>query len=338
MCRIAVMLALAAWVTGGDAQEQRPRYQERVEVARVIIDARVLDGHGRAITGLETDDFEVRIGGKPARVESALWVGGDDDAVPAGTGDGAPMAPLLETPPGRLLVFLFQKDLEPSRIVGLMQMLLQAQDFLDGLTPDDRVAILSFDSHLKVWLDFSNDHERLRRILQRGILFERPPPVQEAPSPSLLTRLTPDRGRRAFSIEEGLRLIGEALAPLPGAKSVVLFGHGFGRLGLGGVSLDNEYGSAADALIQARASVFSLDVTRADYHTLEAGLQAVAEHTGGFYARTHIFPERAMRELAGALAGYYALFVERPDTDSRREIEVRLTRRKGQVLAARRVL
>jgi hypothetical protein len=34
---------------------------------------------------------------------------------------------------------------------------------------------------------------------------------------------------------------------------------------------------------------FSLDVTDADYHSLEAGLQLMAEQTGGF-ARTHIFP------------------------------------------------
>ena len=92
---------------------------------------------------------------------------------------------------------------------------------------------------------------------------------------------------------------------------------------------------ARRALVASRTSVFSLDVTDADYHSLEAGLQLVSEQTGGFYARTHIFPDLAMRRLSGALAGYYVLFVEKPE--SRRtihDIEVDLTRRKGHVLTA----
>ena len=46
-----------------------------------------------------------------------------------------------------------------------------------------------------------------------------------------------------------------------------------------------------------------------------------------------------MRRLSGALAGYYVLFVEQPE--SRRathDIEVELTRRKGHVIATSYVL
>jgi hypothetical protein len=53
--------------------------------------------------------------------------------------------------------------------------------------------------------------------------------------------------------------------------------------------------------------VFSLDVTDADYHTLEVGLQAVAADTGGFYAKTHLFPELAVQRLARVISGYYEL-------------------------------
>lgn len=142
-------------------------------MARVVVDVRVLDGQGRPVTGLGPSDFRVRIGGRPARVESAYWVGGDDDrSAPAGPGGvvsappvslggamSAPARPGDSIPPrpeearGRLIVFIFQKDLEPSRIVGLMRMLIETRLFLDALGPDDRVAVLSFDSHLKIWLD-----------------------------------------------------------------------------------------------------------------------------------------------------------------------------------------
>jgi len=330
---LALNYALAARAQG----PQQPRYSERVEVARVIVDVRVVNDMGDAMLGLGADDFKVKIDGKPVRVESALWSGGGEPQTGEEPLEAAGFAGTASPVSlGRLIVLLFQKDLEPSRIVGLMRMLIEAQGFLDTLTPDDRVAVLSFDSHLKIWLDFTSDRERLRRVLKRGILLENPPPVQEASSVSLVARLDPAEGRRAYSIEKGLQLIAEALDRLPGAKSIVLVGHGFGRLGSMGVTMDADYELARNALLAARTSVFSLDVTNADYHSLEAGLELVSEQTGGFFARTHIFSKQAMRRLAGALAGYYVLFVEKPDADrDTHEIDVQLARGKGTVLAKR---
>ena len=329
---IAILLAGAAI----GAQEQAPpRFGERVEVGRIIVDARVLDDRGSPVPGLTADDFKVSIDGKTARVETATWVGGRD------TGLG--IAPLESTPyrdtgpptgPGRLIVFLFQKDYEPSRIFGLMKMLLKSRNVLETLTPNDRVAILSFDSHLKIWTDFTNDVERLDRVLGHDLLLERPPSVQASSAPSLVERLAPDTGRLTYGIERALELIGEALEPLPGSKSLVLIGYGFGRLGFSGVAMENDYAPARHALVAARTSVFSLDVTNADYHSLEAGLQIVSEETGGFYARTHLFPDIAMRRLAGALVGYYVLFVEKPESGQAvHVVKTELTRRKGHVLA-----
>jgi len=215
-----------------------------------------------------------------------------------------------------------------------MQMLFKSRNFLETLTSSDRVAILSFDSHLKIWCDFTNDRARLDRVLAHGILFERPAAVEASTAPSLIERLDTKTARRAYGIERALELIGEALELLPGSKSLVLIGHGFGRLTLGGVRMENDYDNARRALVAARTSVFSLDVTNADYHSLEAGLELVSEQTGGFYARTHIFPDQAMRRLSGALAGYYVLFVETQETRRRtHDIDVTLTRRRGRVLA-----
>jgi hypothetical protein len=158
--------------------------------------------------------------------------------------------------------------------------------------------------------------------------------VQASAFPSLVARLDPAKVRRSYSIEGALRLIGEALEDLPGAKSVVLVGHGFGRLSGSGVSMENEYGAMRAALQAARASVFCLDVTDADYHSLEAGLQLVAADTGGFFVRTHIFPQQAIDRLSGALAGYYVLFVENPGLPrGSHRIEVSLRGRSGHVLS-----
>ena len=316
------------------AQSREPRYAERVDVERVLVDVRVVDSAGQALLGLGADDFKVKIGGKPVAVQSVMWVGGADENVNERSQPVERRGSTDREPQGRLIVFLLQKDLEPSRIVGLMRMLVEAQGFLDGLTPHDRVAILSFDSHLKIWLDFTSDRDRLLRVLKHGILFEDPPAVHAVSSPSLLGHLNPATARKTYPIEKALRVIAEALHDLPGSKSVVLIGHGFGRLGWTGVSMEHGYSEARNALVAARASVFSLDVTNADYHSLEAGLQLVSSQTGGFFARTHLFVEQAMRRLAGALAGYYVLFVERPDVgQGTHKIEVDLIHRAATVLA-----
>ena len=98
--------------------------------------------------------------------------------------------------------------------------------------------------------------------------------------------------------------------------------------------MENGYHEARRALQAARASVFCLDLSDADYHSLEAGLKLVSAATGGFFARTHLFQDRAFNMLSGALAGHYVLFVERPDLEpGTHPIEVTLTRRKGNVLA-----
>jgi hypothetical protein len=86
--------------------------------------------------------------------------------------------------------------------------------------------------------------------------------------------------------------------------------------------------------VDARVAVFCLDVTNADYHSLEVGLEQVASDTGGFYAKTHLFPAQAMRRLEGALVGHYVLTFEKPRLrQGTHAIEVDLVGRKGTVLA-----
>jgi hypothetical protein len=106
-----------------------------------------------------------------------------------------------------------------------------------------------------------------------------------------------------------------------------------GRLEGGAVRMAPQYDAARRALAAARVVVFSLDVAEADYHTLEVGLQQVADDTGGFYAKTHLFPSLAISKLERALAGYYTIAFEKPPLPpGSHTVKVELTRRKGTVL------
>ena len=320
----------------GALAAQLPQYVERVEVARVLIDARVVDGAGRPVLGLQPSDFDLRIDDKSVRVESVQWIGGEPASVPIAS---TPIAGAIEpTVRGRLIVLLVQKSFELHRIMGLLHMMQKGGGLLARLKSDDRVAVLSFDSHLRVWLDFTGDLDHVRAVLAEDVMFRQPGLVEPAPEPSLVARLTQDRGRRTYTMEEALRLIANALEPLPGSKSVVLVGYGFGRLtsmvpGFG-AALDDGYEEARTALQAARASVFSLDVTNADFHTLEFGLQTVSEDTGGFFARAYRFPQQAIDRVAGALEGHYVLIAEKPELDPGTYcVAVRLVGQKGRVLA-----
>jgi VWFA-related protein len=341
---LAVAVAGAVVIAGQD--QQPPRHVEHVTVSRVLVDARAVDSRGLPIRGLGAGHFRVRVDGKPARVESVEWIGEQPGAArrPATAAAQGEAEDRRGVPPGqglsqaRLIVFLYQKDLEPSRIVGLMRMLIDTREFLGSLGPDDRVAVLSFDTHLRIWLDFTRDLDKVRDVLKRGILFRYPPPVDPVPPPALMSTLDVVRANRAYSMEQVLALLGEALEPLPGSKSVVLVGHGFGDLNGSGLRFEAVYGEARRALQAARAAVFCLDVTDADSHTLEAGLEMTAEDTGGFFARTHLFPAQAMARLAGALSGHYVLFVEVTTPSGRKvhDLEVDLVGVEGGRVMAKR--
>ncbi|HVR71474.1 MAG TPA: VWA domain-containing protein [Vicinamibacteria bacterium] len=308
------------------------RMREQVDVERVLLEARVVDARGQPIRGLRPEHFRVTLASQEATVESVFWVEGAEPplaeaAVEAGV---APPAPA-----GRLVVFFFQKDLERSRIGGLMRMTREASALFDRLAPEDRAAVVSFDSHLKLWVDFTQDREVARRALEHSILFGGRPTVPRSfHPPALGPSFDRVAARRAATPETALRVLGEALQDVPGAKSLVFFGWGLGRFSATGVHPERDYEPARRALVEARTSVFTLDVTNADYHSLEVGLEQVSYDTGGFYVKTHLFQAQALRRLEGALAGHYVLVLEAPRLPpGRHPLRVRLGGREGTVLA-----
>src|SRR5262245_49616841 len=107
--RWSIAVALLA-LFPGPAAAQRP-FVERVDVARVLIDARVLDDKGQALTGLGPSDFAVSIDGDQVRVESVEWIEGTEAEVDARVTDGNDDVVSRQSE-GRLIVVLVQKDLE----------------------------------------------------------------------------------------------------------------------------------------------------------------------------------------------------------------------------------
>jgi VWFA-related protein len=331
--RIALALLLAAGV-------QEPPgpvvFEEAVSVERVMVDARVLDG-GKAVRDLEPEGFRVRIDGEPAELVSVTWISAAGAEVLRFRDRTLDETPVVAPVRGRLIVLFFQKDLHPTRTGGLLRLIGEARRMVERLGPDDRVAVLSFDTHLKLWCDFTNDPQALDRVIAHDVIFqERARYVEPGPDPSLAYHLSLEASRRAASPETALRLIGEALGEVEGSKTLVFLGYGLGQLSGTTVAFHADYDDALRALLEADVTVFSLDITNADYHSLEVGLREVAAETGGFYARTHVFSGQAMERLEQALEGHYILEVAHPGGPrGRHAIDVDLVDRPGRVYARR---
>ncbi len=317
--------------------------EEQITVERVLVDARVTDYSGDPLRDLTVADFEVKIDGKPATIESVEWIPetagaralaglDEEEASSVQPGFGEEVAPR-----GRLFIYFVQTDFtrEPVRIGGALNFLNHADQMIDDLEPSDRVAVFSFDSHLKFWLDFSDNKSDIKYAIRQAQTTAEPGTPRPVPNPSLARRMNREEMQQAASPDHGFILVANALRPIAGPKSMILFGWGLGIRSGGRVSMHKKYPIARYALETARVTVFALDMTIADYHDLEIGLGKAAADTGGFYAKTHIFPKSAVERLQRTLTGHYELEVRKPKTDKRgtHTIEVRVRKRGALVMA-----
>ena len=327
------MRRIAAVVVFLAASTVHAQFRERIDVVRILVDVRVTDFSGNPIPDLTADDFDITIGGRRAVVESAEWIdeGGRASRPPdVGEQDARP-------PDGRLVILFVQTDFarEKLRIQGHLHFLQYAEELIEEFAPSDRVAVMQFDSHLKLRLDFTSDKDAILDALRDTYRIDDPPSPAVVPEPSLASRLDRTDMLRAADSETALLILGNALRSIRGPKTIVLLGWGLGKLSNGFVDMPKKYRATHEALDASRSTIFALDTTDADYHDLEIGLQRVAEDTGGFYAKTHLFTQNAVDRLHRTLSGHYEIELRRPDDldPGTHNLRVRVKRRGATVLA-----
>lgn len=301
---LAASVALSSAVQG--AAQSRSASSEAIVVERLIIDAWITRPDGAPVENVAPDDLDVRIGGRPARVEAVEF----HEINPEGENESGPASDEAVAEAGRLFVYYFQTDFQRARVIGQMRMIDAARELVDNLTPADYVAVVSFDSHLKLHLDFSRDREAIMRAIAGTLrIGETPVHVENGEGPSLIAGISRDSARRAARPETSLLLIARALLDVEGHKDLVFFGWGLGRYGAGGVVMDHDWAPARQVMEDARTTMFVLDTSDADYHSLEVGLTEAAAATGGYYQRTNRFAQQAVQRLQRTLAGRYEIIV-----------------------------
>lgn len=165
----------AVWAQAPAPDQQQPVFRAGVDL--LTVDATVVDRDGRQITDLRPEEFVVEVDGQPRPVVSAEYVPlavrtplGHEPARAGPDAAARAESPFFSTnarqpTPGRLIVLLVDEGNIRS---GQGRLLMRsAAKFIDGLAPDDRVAMAAIPRGRVV--DFTTDHDRIREALLQTV-------------------------------------------------------------------------------------------------------------------------------------------------------------------------
>jgi VWFA-related protein len=286
-----------------------PQVEETVTVQRLMVELRIVTQQGKAITGLHVDDFAAKVDGKPVEIVSATWVSETAEPEP----DAAYLDALAQfndlrpSDSGRLFILFFQTDFGRAGpyVKGQMSFMRYAKKIVERLPPHDRVAVMSFDSQLRLHLDFTTDRAQIERAMDRTLHIGEPPAAPAVPEPSLAACLDRAAARRATSVEDALLVLANAVAEIPAVKQVVVLGHGLGERTGGRYALGRNWEAARKRLIEAQVVVNAVYTTSGG-GPLALGLQEVTAQTGGFFTVAGSFGSQVVQRFEqGELAGHY---------------------------------
>lgn len=197
------------------------------------------------------------IDGTTAKIDTVEWVPADAATVQNESTFQRQNPPSPTATNGRWIVFLYRKHPDLSDVEGFMRLRQEIENLTKVI--GHHVAILSFDTSLHYWLDFTSDTLRIRQVMNHDLLVAAPPAVGIGEFPALTARLLPQTAATTYSIEQSLRLLGTSLEPLPGPKTIIVLGYGMGtwlpKFGI--VLMSNDFGETLASLEHARVSVFS---------------------------------------------------------------------------------
>jgi len=168
--RPACLAAALALTASAVPVAQTPAFRSGVDV--IALDVSVVNGQGRPVEDLVVDDFVVEIEGAARQVVSAELVVPDAAASPVSADSATEafystnLAPAIGR---RIVLAVDQSHVDPTVVQPIMR---AASRLLDGLSPKDQVALITFPG-TGPRLDFTDDHARVRRELER-IVGQRP--------------------------------------------------------------------------------------------------------------------------------------------------------------------
>jgi VWFA-related protein len=304
----AAVLLSSSFSFPAHAQEPRPEPpQIAVRVELVNVEVTVSDAQGNFVGDLKRENFRVLDEG----VEQAITYFASTEAP-------AQVLVLVETGPA---VYLIHRE-----------HLAAAYALLEGLAPDDRIALGTFDQSARLLLNFTADKNALAQALEE---------------------LRYNLGTSQLNLFDGLAAALNWLSPVPGKKAIVLLGTGLDTSGASHWKPLEEKLRASGVVVLPVALGGELrepekkkkparpapeEGTGLSFAQADRALEAIAAATGG---RVH-FPRDARdfpaiyRQIAELLRHQYSLGFAPPARNARyHRIEVQLRDANGQPFAGK---
>jgi hypothetical protein len=271
-------------------------FESSITVQRMLLEVRVTKYGGEPIADLRPEHFKVTVGGQDMRVASALW---NDESAPAAAGE-APRQ-------GRVVVVFIQTDFTRSglRVTRQTNFRKYAEQIVKSFDAEDRIAVVSFDSHLKFRCDLTTDRAAAIEAMRRAALIDEPDAPAAVPAPSLAQFLDAKEMKNAVNTEEALLILGRALGRIDGPKTMLLIGWGMGDHLRGMFLTRPAWKDARRALINGRITVIAVNTGYGG--VLSEGLELAARSTGGFYVSPDQLPQTVVNRVGKTLRGRYEL-------------------------------
>jgi VWFA-related protein len=345
---LTVVLAFGWTALAQDqADDPQAEFGEELAVTEVVLDVLVTDARGNVVIGLGKDDFVVEDQGEVVELSGATFYSNRRFVASSQLAEKANIDQDL-VPWDRYFV-IFLHDDRPANPGLLTRYTMDAARFTskwvrEDLLPNDYLAVVSFDSQLKVWQDFTNDKQEVEDAIARMLKGGRDPGTQwpsriageEVTGPSLLANLPQGKELRKASrkIYDALRLVAEATTSVEGRKNLIFLSWGFGETNqYGGYYPDPRYyPGMIQSLNDRNVAVYAIDLvsTTAQGTIMDRGvnqsLSLLSDDTGGRYYFSFDTFASPLKEVNEENNGYYMLsFSARyPDGDEGyREVKVK---------------
>ncbi len=323
--RTAAWLAALTWLATALVAQDPSAVKEEIDVTEVLLDVLVTDQQGNVIVGLTEEDFIVEeADAGPVEVTGATFysnrrfVESEERAQELGLSFDA-------VPVDRFFVLFFHDQRQDLSQLGGQQLdaARYAKQWVDReLLVNDYVAVVSYDTSLKVQTDFSNDKKIIKKAIGDSVIGKNPrknfpsrfPPEDK---PSLLRGLPIGKALRkeSWDIHHGLRLVAEALGDTVGRKNMLLFSIGWGTVDEA-VTFSPDvryYKDMMEAMNASNVAVYAIDYVSTIEggasldRTLNDSMSLLAKDTGGQYFFQYVNFATPLTTVSDDTNGYYLL-------------------------------
>jgi VWFA-related protein len=304
VCFGAFALTVRAQDGGHQSDQPQAEFGEELAITEVVLDVLVTDSRGNVVVGLGKDDFIVEDQGQVVELTGASFYSNRRFISSAQAAERANIDQDI-VPTDRYFVIFFHDD-RPANPGLLTRPTMDAARFFskwvrEELLPNDYVAVVSYDSQLKVWQDFTQNKADVEAGIAQILKGGKDPgtqwasriPDEAVSGPSLRANMPQGKELRKASrrIYDALRLIAEGTASISGRKNLVLLSWGFGEAGAYGSYYPDPryYPNMIQTLNDQNVAVYSIDLvsTTRQNSLMDRGmnqsLSLLSDDTGGRY-------------------------------------------------------